>query len=73
VRQRLNLEPYELFMMQFDSRPASEWSTYEQVWMHSCMLKPGFNQFFIVYRYDEDRFFKGSISSVVPIRALDVH
>lgn len=37
------------------------------------MLKPGFNEFFVVYRFDEDRFFKGLLRRVVPIRDMEVH
>jgi hypothetical protein len=59
--------------MIFDETPISELSSFEQVWVHSCMIKPGFNEFFIVYRFDEDRIFKGLLRKAVPIREIEVH
>lgn len=40
---RYKLFPYVPHLLQFDGRHISSFGSYEQVWVHACMLRPGAN------------------------------
>jgi len=35
-----------------------DYTIYSKIWVHSCFMKPGYNEFFLVYKFDEHRVFK---------------
>ncbi len=73
VKERFGLGPYTPHLAQLDHLDVDEYTIYSQIWVHSCMMKTGYQEFFVLYKFDEQRVFKAQMSTVNPIRNFSIH
>ena len=70
AKERFNLAPYTPHLAQLEPIDVEEYTIYSKIWVHSCIMKPGYSEFFVLYKFDEHRVFKTQMSTVNPIRSF---
>ena len=46
---------------------------YDLAWIGSFLVRPGRSNYFIIFKYDEERIFKTDVKFDVPLRPLAMH
>jgi len=72
-KERFNLAPYTPHLAQLEPMNVEDYTIYSKIWVHSCIMKPGYSEFFVLYKFDEHRVFKTQMSTINPIRSFQIH